>query len=117
MTKISEDLLEWRRKQKRGAIMKPSTFEKIKRKAAAAGYENPEAVAGAAYWRTAKAKYKEAKAKMPTPRRGESKNAFIHRCIPYVVRESNGKVTGSHAVAKCFGIWRQWVKTKRKNAS
>lgn len=38
--------------------MKPSTFEKIERKAAAGGARSPEAVAGAAYWKTAKAKYK-----------------------------------------------------------
>jgi hypothetical protein len=39
--------------------MKPSTFKDIVRKAAAAGATDPEAVAGAAYWRTAKAKYKK----------------------------------------------------------
>lgn len=52
-------LLAWRSRQKRGAIMKLSTFEKIKRKATAAGATNPEAVAGAAYWATAKAKFRE----------------------------------------------------------
>ena len=54
-------LLAWRSRQKRGAIMKPSTFKKIKRKAQASGATNPEAVAGKAYWRTAKAKYREVK--------------------------------------------------------
>jgi hypothetical protein len=47
----------WRSKQKRGAIMKPSTFKKIQRKAAAAGYRNPKKVAGRAYWDTVRAKY------------------------------------------------------------
>ena len=56
---ISKKLLKWRRKQKKGEIMKPSTFEEIKRKAAASGATNPEAVAGKAYWRTAKAKYRK----------------------------------------------------------
>jgi len=50
-------MLAWRSRQKRGKIMRPSTFEAIKRKAAAAGATNPEAVAGKAYWRTAKSKY------------------------------------------------------------
>jgi len=59
--KISKKLLAWRRRQKRGAIMKPSTFEKIKEKAAAAGAANPEAVAGAAYWKTAKEKYEKSR--------------------------------------------------------
>lgn len=59
--KIKAELLRWRRHQKRGAIMKPSTFEEIKSKAAAAGATNPAAVAGKAYWRTAKAKYSKAK--------------------------------------------------------
>jgi len=58
---ISKKLLKWRRKQKRGAIMKPSTFAAIEKKAAAGGATNPAAVAGKAYWKTAKAKYRKAK--------------------------------------------------------
>jgi len=57
---ISKKLLKWRRKQKRGAIMKPSTFAAIEKKAAASGATNPKAVAGRAYWKTAKAKYRKA---------------------------------------------------------
>ena len=56
-----EGALAWRSRQKRGAIMKPSTFEKIKEKAKQAGATNPEAVAGKAYWQTVKAKFKERK--------------------------------------------------------
>lgn len=52
-------MLAWRSRQKTGAIMKPSTFESIKRKAAASGASNPEAVAGRAYWNAAKKKYKQ----------------------------------------------------------
>ena len=55
--KTSAGLRKWRADQPRGAIMKPATFEKIKTRAAASGATNPDAVAGAAYWRTAKAKY------------------------------------------------------------
>lgn len=40
--------------------MKPETFEKIKRKAAAKDATNPEAVAGTAYWTTARAKHRKA---------------------------------------------------------
>jgi hypothetical protein len=58
MGSVSKAMKEWRNKQKRGGIMKPSTFAKIKAKAARSGATNPEAVAGAAYWRTAKAKFK-----------------------------------------------------------
>lgn len=61
MSKFGPKFLEWRERQKRGAIMKPSTFEEIKRKAAARGATDPEAVAGAAYWQTARAKYRERK--------------------------------------------------------
>ena len=57
MGTMPEGLLKWREKQKRGAIMEPSTFAEIKESAARGGATNPEAVAGAAYWRTAKAKY------------------------------------------------------------
>lgn len=56
-----EGMLAWRSRQKPGAIMRPSTFEKIKHKAAASGATNPEAVAGKAYWRTAKAKFHRSK--------------------------------------------------------
>jgi len=54
-------MLAWRSRQEPGAIMKPSTFQGIEKKAPAGGATNPEAVAGAAYWKTAKAKYKEGK--------------------------------------------------------
>ena len=54
---MSAGLKAWRNKQKKGAIMKPSTFDKIKAGAKKAGSDNPEAVAGAAYWTTAKSKY------------------------------------------------------------
>ncbi len=54
-------MLAWRSRQKTGAVMKPSTFEAIERKAAASGATNPSAVAGAAYWATAKKKFKERK--------------------------------------------------------
>jgi len=56
-----EKIKKWRRKQKRGAIMKPSTFQKIVQKAREAGYDDPEAVAGRAYWNTVEAKYRERK--------------------------------------------------------
>ena len=56
-------LVKWRGKQKEGAIMKPKTFEAIKRRAAASGADDPEAVAGAAYWNTAEAKYRKSKKK------------------------------------------------------
>lgn len=55
---IPKKELDWRKKQKRGAIMKPSTFQNIEAKAKAAGAKNPAAVAGAAYWQTAAAKYR-----------------------------------------------------------
>ena len=60
-------LLAWRSRQKPGAIMKPSTFEAIKKKAAASGATSPEAVAGAAYWDTAEAKYRKRSTKGSEP--------------------------------------------------
>jgi hypothetical protein len=58
-----KSLLKWRSRQKRGSIMKPSTFKSIERKAAKSGSKNPRAVAGAAYWRAAEAKYKKSKSR------------------------------------------------------
>ena len=51
-------LLAWRSRQKRGSIMKSSTFKKIEgsRKA-----RSGKRMAGAAYWRAAKSKYRSAK--------------------------------------------------------
>jgi hypothetical protein len=54
----SNALLEWRRKQPHGAIMKPSTFQRIARESDGA---RGERIAGAAYWRTAEAKFKKKK--------------------------------------------------------
>lgn len=62
---LPETNLRWRRKQKQGAIMKPATFEKIKRGAMKKGMSEAKAkkVAGRAYWNTEKKKYKESKKK------------------------------------------------------
>lgn len=57
--RAGKGLAAWRSRQKRGAIMEPSTFQEIKKKAAARGARSSEDVAGAAYWKTAKAKFKE----------------------------------------------------------
>jgi len=59
--KTSAGLKKWRRKQKRGAIMKPSTFENIVQSAMARGLskERAEKSAGAAYWKTARKKYRK----------------------------------------------------------
>lgn len=54
---VSPGLKAWRAKQRPGAIMKPSTFERIKREAK--GARDPEAVAGAAYWSVARRKYRK----------------------------------------------------------
>lgn len=60
---IPATMLKWRRKQKRGAIMKPETFEDIKQSAEArsVGGERAKKIAGAAYWRTARAKFEASK--------------------------------------------------------
>ncbi len=62
-TKPSASDLKYRKKAGRGKIMKPSTFASIEAKAKAEGATNPQAVAGAAYWRTLKAKHKHSMAK------------------------------------------------------
>ncbi len=56
-------VVEYRRKQKRGGIMKPETFQAIKEGARRRGATDPEAVAGAAYWNTAEAKARRSKKK------------------------------------------------------
>ncbi len=57
-------MLAWRSRQKPGAIMPASTFEGIvKEETPKIGKERAEKAAGAAYWRAAKAKFKERKKK------------------------------------------------------
>jgi len=66
MRKMSKNILKWREKQPTGAIMKPETFEKIKKEAKKRyhiGEERASKVAGKAYWITVKAKYRKAKKK------------------------------------------------------
>lgn len=58
MPKISKRVLTFRERQRRGAIMHPGTFAEIEREAAAGGARDPRAVAGAAYWKTLAAKYR-----------------------------------------------------------
>lgn len=47
---------------------------------------------------------------MPTPEKGETEKDFIARCIPYVIKEEG--IEQDHAVAKCYGIWRQDKKSE-----
>lgn len=62
MVGVSSGLKRWRKKQRRGSIMKPKTFAKIKRKATKKyGEKRGAKIAGKAYWSTAKAKYRKAK--------------------------------------------------------
>ncbi len=60
MSKIPKKELDWRRKQKPGAIMKPSTFDAIVAEAEKKGLSKARAkkVAGKAYWGAAESKYK-----------------------------------------------------------
>lgn len=58
MAKISPKILQWRREQPRGKIMKPATFQSIKKKSMKEGLSEERAtkVAGKAYWSTVKVK-------------------------------------------------------------
>jgi hypothetical protein len=44
---------------------------------------------------------------MPTPRKNESQDEFLNRCIPEVMKEKTTK-SKEHAVAKCIGMYREW---------
>lgn len=52
---------------------------------------------------------------MPTPRKGESEDAFVKRCIPVVIREGTAK-DGSQGNAVCHSMWRQHQKRQRGEA-
>lgn len=55
--KIPEKVLAWREKQRKGSIMKPSTFKAIKRRVTREGYSDPTSVGGKAYWVTVLSRY------------------------------------------------------------
>ncbi len=55
--KIPERVLAWRERQRRGSVMRPKTFKRIKGKARRTGYRTPSAVAGKAYHVTLLSKY------------------------------------------------------------
>lgn len=63
--------LAWRTRQPHGAIMRARTFDRIERQARARGYDDPQAVAGSAYWRTVRAKYRDRPRRNPAPDRLE----------------------------------------------
>ncbi len=50
---------------------------------------------------------------MPTPRKGESRQAFVSRCIPFVMKEGKAKNT-KHASGLCYGIYDSSKKKRRR---
>ena len=50
---------------------------------------------------------------MPTPTTGETEQHFVSRCISYLFHKE-GEKDKAHAVAKCYGIYRQWKKEKKE---
>jgi hypothetical protein len=57
MAKIPKKVLKWGKKQPAGAIMKPSTAEKIRKSAEKSGATDPGAVIGSVYWPRLMKKY------------------------------------------------------------
>ena len=57
----SSGLKQWRKRQRRGAIMKPETFKRIEKEAKKRGLSarNAKKEAGRAYWNAAEAKYRK----------------------------------------------------------
>ena len=59
---MSAALLDWRREQKRGAIMEPAKFDELVRKMMAkykVNRKRAEKIVGKIYWRTAKDKFQK----------------------------------------------------------
>lgn len=50
---------------------------------------------------------------MPAIHKGESRKAFVSRCVHYVMKEETVENV-SHAVAKCHGLFDQHIKGKFK---
>lgn len=50
---------------------------------------------------------------MPEPRKGESKGAYIKRCVSIVHGEEG--VPMRQALGKCYGMWRYYKAKQLKN--
>lgn len=48
---------------------------------------------------------------MPTPKKGESENSFVNRCVPYVLKEGAAK-SKEQAVAMCHRLYKNQKKNK-----
>lgn len=48
---------------------------------------------------------------MPTPKKGESRNKFIARAIPIIIKEGKSK---EQAIGKAEGMYSNWLKKRRK---
>ncbi len=53
---------------------------------------------------------------MPAVKKGESKEKYLSRCIPVVMKEG-GKGGQNHAIAKCEGMYKEAQKRKRAKGS
>jgi len=51
---------------------------------------------------------------MPTPRKGESRDDYLKRCIPIVLNEGEVKSV-EHAAGKCGGMYDHWKEKNVKN--
>jgi hypothetical protein len=57
---------------------------------------------------------------MPKPRKGENRQDFANRCIPYLIREGkhpNTKKGRKQAAGECYGIYDNWKKKQKKQKS
>lgn len=121
--KISKEFLEWWRRQRHSTIMRPSTFERIKEKAKKAGYRDPSAVAGEAYWKTAMAKYRRSltrrtkkgrKSSVDTKRKNPRPVEIYDRILRIEAQKGDNSLypkeeffhefTGKNAKAKVLGL-------------
>ncbi len=48
---------------------------------------------------------------MPNPRKGETREKFVSRCVPVVIREGTAK-DGKQGAAICNSMWRRRNKKK-----
>lgn len=55
---------------------------------------------------------------MPEPNTNETKDEFMSRCVPELMKGYQGEepLKQDHAVAKCNGIYQQWMKRKKQRA-
>lgn len=109
---ISQRVLDWRKRQRPGTIMSRATFNRIVRRAALAGSDDPRAVAGRAYWRAVVARARKAGVHNPSPGRKMMKPSSIVLILIGIYLWNRGRQQAALGTAQPTPSLSDWVRSR-----